>query len=84
MARRSYPWAEIAAMARAADGAYRLHTALVAVTPHTLHHARRRVRELQPTDDHVYEFARGAVAKNDLDETIFDLYVRYVPKGQEP
>lgn len=84
MTRRRYPWGEIAAMARKADGAYRLHSSLVAVTPHILHHARRRVRALRPQPDGIFEFARGAVGENDLGETIFDLYVRFVPEGEEP
>jgi hypothetical protein len=84
MSRRRYPWGEIAAMARKAGGAWRLHTSLVAVTPHTLQHARRRVRALRPQPDGVFEFDRGAVGENDLGETIFDLYVRFVAEGTEP
>lgn len=84
MRRRRYRWAEIARIARDAGGAYRLHPDLVAVTHHTLHHARRRVRALRPTSTHCYEFARGNDAKTDLGVVVFDLYVRYVEKGTEP
>jgi hypothetical protein len=83
-ARRSYPWGEIAEMARQADGRWRLHRSLVAVGPHILVHARRRVPELKPTTTHTYEFARGAVGRNDLGETVFDLFIRWVPKGTDP
>jgi hypothetical protein len=82
--RRRYRWAEIALMAREAGGAYRLHPDLATVTHHTLHHARRRVRALRPTDTHVYEFARGTEALNDLGEHVFDLYIRFTPKGTDP
>lgn len=71
-------------MARKADGAWRLHPDLVAVDLHLLHHARRRVRALKPSATHRYEFARANDAKTDLGVTVFDLYIRHVPKGTDP
>lgn len=66
-------------MARRADGAWRLHRSLVAADLHLLHHARRRVPALRKTDAGHFEFARGNVAVTELGDTIFDLFVRWVP-----
>lgn len=84
MKRRRYQWDQVAAMARKANGTWRLHACLVAVTPDLLQHARRRVRALRPTETHVYEFARGASGQDDLGREVFDCYVRFVPKGTDP
>lgn len=82
--RRRYRWAEIASMARSAGGVWRLHPDLAAVTPNLLRHAQRRVPSFFPRGGHVYEFARGNEAVNDRGETVFDLYIRYVPEGTAP
>lgn len=71
-------------MAQRAGGAWRLHPSLATSDQHLLQHARRRVRALQPTPTHVYEFARGEVGYDDLGYQQFAIYVRYVPKGTEP
>lgn len=82
--RRRIPWAEVAEMAQRADGAWRLHRSLAAADDHLLQHARRRVPALKATDTHVYEFARNSPTNDELGKPIFDLYVRYVPKGTDP
>jgi len=84
MKRRRYRWTSVAALARQNDGHWVLHPDLIAITTDTLHHMRRRVRALAPTDSHVYEYARGAEAKDDLGVTRFDCFIRYVPKGTAP
>lgn len=71
-------------MARRADGVWRLHPSLAAADQHLLQHARRRVRALQPTKTHVFEFARGEAGSDDLGRPLFSLYIRYVPKGTDP
>lgn len=81
--RRRIPWAEVAAMARRADGAWRLHPSLATSDLHLLQHARRRVRALRPTTDYRYEFARGEAGEDDLGNPLFSLYVRvryYTPE----
>lgn len=71
-------------MARQASGAWRLHPSLATADAHLLHHARRRVRALRPTNTHTFEFARGDAGVDELGRPIFSLYVRYVPKGTDP
>lgn len=70
-------------MARAADGAWRLHRDLVAVTPDLHRHAQRRVKALRPTETGRYEFARANVGVDDLGLPIFDLFVRWQPTAKE-
>lgn len=71
-------------MARESDGVWRLHPDLVAVNLDLLHHARRRVRALQPSQAGTFEFARGNEGVNDLGVKVFDLYVRHVKEGTDP
>jgi hypothetical protein len=71
-------------MARQANGAWRLHPSLATSDHHLLQHARRRVRALQPSAGHVYEFARGEAGTDDLGRPLFSIYIRYVPKGTDP
>lgn len=75
--RRSYPWEQIAARARSAPGVWRLHPALITVTPHLERHARRRVRALRSTEAGTYRFARHNQTVDHLGRTVFDLLVKY-------
>lgn len=84
MRRRRFDWEGVAAMARQSSPAWRLHSDLSAVTLDTLHHARRRVPALRPDQDGEFQYARGAEAKDDLGRKVFDLFIRYVPKGTDP
>jgi hypothetical protein len=74
------PWDQVAAMARQADGAWRVHPSLAVANEHTLRHARRRVPQMDPQPDGTFEFARGDVAKDELGRPIFSLFVRFVRK----
>lgn len=84
MRRRRYDWDHIAALARVNEGRWVLHPDLAAITLDTLHHMRRRVPALAPTDTHDYEYARGAQATDDLGVTRFDCFIRFVPRGTQP
>lgn len=79
MTRRRYPWAAIAARAQETPGAWRLHPSLVSVTDELLRHARRRVPELQPTTRGAFAFAPRHRIKNEVGQTVFDLYLRWEP-----
>lgn len=82
--RRRIPWYQVREKARRANGAWVLHPTLAAADAHLLQHARRRVPALKATDTHVFEFARNSPTEDELGRPIFDLYVRYVPKGTDP
>lgn len=84
MSRRRIPWYQVAEKARRANGAWVLHHALSGADDHLLQHARRRVPALKATDTHVFEFARTSPGQDELGKPIFDLFVRYVPKGTDP
>lgn len=64
-------------MAREAGGVWRLHSSLVAVTPHLARHAARRVRALRPSASGRFEFLRRNHSTDPLGRQVFDLYVRY-------
>lgn len=68
-------------MARKADGAWRLHSSLVAVDLNLLHHARRRVKALRPDEHGHFEFARRNVGLDEFDRRVFDLFIRYTKEG---
>lgn len=84
MTRRRIPWTEVAAMARQADGRWRLHPSLALSDQHILQHARRRVRALRPDAGGVFEFARGEAGHDELGRALFSIYIRYVPRGTHP
>lgn len=77
--RRSYPWADIAATARAAPGVWRLHPGLVCVTPGLARHARRRVRALRPTEEGRFDVAPHNITTDLLGRQVYDLLVRFTP-----
>lgn len=81
--RRRIPWNEIALMARQANGVWRLHTSLVAVDQYLYRHAQRRVRALRSDANGHYEFDRRNITKDRYGTTRFDLFIHYVPKGQD-
>lgn len=84
MPRRRYPWSEIATMAREAkDHAWRLHPSLVAVDRHLLRHAQRRVRAFRPTPQGRYEFSPRNIGVDQYGRSIFDLFICYIPEGQD-
>jgi len=82
--RRRIPWSEVANKARAAGGAWTLHSSLAVADLHLLHHARRRVRALRPDSDGQFEFARGNVAQDELGKTVFSIHIRFVKEGTQP
>lgn len=77
MTRRRPRWAEAAAKARAAGGAWVLHSSLAAGDYHLLRHARRRVKALRPTQHGQYELRRGIRGNDDLGREVFDIWIRY-------
>ncbi len=81
--RRSYDWLGIAANARAHPGVWRLHSHLVAVTPHLHRHAVRRVPVLRPTASGHFEFRRANIGPDPLGRPVFDLRIRWVPATKE-
>lgn len=81
--RRSYPWKEIAASVRAADGAWTLHPSLRAVKHSTLRYAQTRAVPLYSSEDQWFEFARSNIGINREGESVFDLYIRHVRKGND-
>ena len=76
MSRRRYPWYQIAATAMRTPGVWRQHRALIAVTPHLLRHAQRRVPAFHRTDG-TFEFRVGADARDDMGRRVHDVQIRY-------
>ena len=80
--RRRTDWAGVVGQARSSPGVWRLHSTLVHADEHLVKHAQRRVLVLQSTNEGHFEFSRRNRGINDLGITVFDLFVRWVPRKE--